>query len=675
MTDESAQPVTPMTQPATHRDTESQTQMPAAPDTFTRADIDALIQRGADVPIDALKTATQELTPPDTHALSDGISEADSLLLKRAVDDALERRDSELALAVARLMDATPALDEQVWNWLYESMGKQPDAVYAFVRARLSAEPDAKSPEAVERWLPRLRAAAQVSLQVAITDGDWETITSWLKLISREPAAYGLNEIFVRGVHLAQPRARHEPDLAVALVVLAGKRSQTALNTLLDDTALIAVLPENLRTTLVDHEGDAPALMTVYGADLFLVAVARATAAQYPAMITPAAVEQVWALLHGSGTIHVQGEYAPDRILEAWINYGAAWIDQPALEMLLHLALAEHRDDVFHRLVTTLSTHDALIALITRALHDSGRSVNDVMALISQIVARGDMTPQQAIDTYVRLLRGWDWTKDAILMMAQLARAIQYHPELRIDADALWNILRTASELREDMITRVVVKRLSAEVETIEDEALFVDSLVNLYTRSSWNTGARAYLIGWWRKTVRDQNPGRLARIEKALESRKPIEKAQEKPLEELRDILQTISALRRMVGKRTLEQFAEAVAITFDVMESLAEAFDPSPRREATFDEATVRAELDARADELSPHARKILANNLKELAGLIANMGDNRSKAGLRRRPEELDRSLLTGEQSPHSAVDALKWLSGYLSGAHTAGDEAEV
>jgi hypothetical protein len=30
--------------------------------------------------------------------------------------------------------------------------------------------------------------------------------------------------------------------------------------------------------------------------------------------------------------------------------------------------------------------------------------------------------------------------------------------------------------------------------------------------------------------------------------------------------------------------------------------------------------------------------------------------------RRGDDLDRDLMSGEQTPHSAVDAMKWLAGY-------------
>ncbi|MFN8560104.1 MAG: hypothetical protein U0703_00345 [Anaerolineae bacterium] len=134
--------------------------------------------------------------------------------------------------------------------------------------------------------------------------------------------------------------------------------------------------------------------------------------------------------------------------------------------------------------------------------------------------------------------------------------------------------------------------------------------------------------------------------------------------LDDLRVVAQSVIAFRRMLGKRSLSQFADDVA-TYAVLQALAESFDPSARRLVSFDPATVRLELDARVEELSPHELKIFANNLKELAQVIAVMGDSRSKATLIRRGDDVDRQLMTGEQQPHSAVDTLKWLAGYLGG----------
>ena len=50
---------------------------------------------------------------------------------------------------------------------------------------------------------------------------------------------------------------------------------------------------------------------------------------------------------------------------------------------------------------------------------------------------------------------------------------------------------------------------------------------------------------------------------------------------------------------------------------------------------------------------------------AGIIV-MAERRSKSGLMRREDNIERGLLSGEQSPHSAIDTMKWLSGFLDAA---------
>lgn len=646
----------------------------------------------------ASPNTSQPLTPSTTDNPTEPAAslpnDADLSLYQTAIESVLISRDTPLAVQIARAMDADSHLDQTLWGWLSDRMHKAPDGIYAFVRARLGADAETNGngqpangqpqnssraltdPAVAERWLPRLKAAAQASLQVAIADGDWETIASWLKLIGREPSAYCLSDVFVRGVRLAQPRAHHEHDLAAALIALTAKRNQTALEGLLADAELLASLPENLRAALVDHEGDGLALLGVYGVDMFLIVIARATAAHHPALITPEAVGQVWTLLNSTPTYHVNGEYKPDHIIEAWLTDGAAWLDGESLAMLMRLTITGRREAWFHRLVEGITAQPGtdVIPQIADALVNGGRGASDVLALISQMVANGRIDAQGAVDLMIRLLRASDWAKSNTLMMAQLTRAIQVHPELTIDADALWHLLDVAADLHEDLITRVAAKRLSAELEMVEDDAQFVEGLVRLYTRIGWNAGARTQVTTWWRGFARAQHAGRLGRIDKVMVDAEGEAKKGDKSLGDLRMVMQTVMAFRRLVGKRSLDEFASAIATTFDVLQSCADAFDPSLKRSGSFDEDTMRSEIDAHLDELSPHTRKILANDLKVLANLIAEMGDNRSKASLRRRSEDVDRALMTGEQEPHSAIDTLKWLSGYLSGSHVEPDDED-
>jgi hypothetical protein len=207
-----------------------------------------------------------------------------------------------------------------------------------------------------------------------------------------------------------------------------------------------------------------------------------------------------------------------------------------------------------------------------------------------------------------------------------------------VSGEVIWHLLGVSAELKEEFISRVALRRLTSDLDALEDVPALVDDLQRLDKAFS----------------------------ESAAESRHS--------LDDLRIVVQSVLAFRRMLGKRTLSQFAEDVTTAYAILQGLAESFDPSPKRSINFDPATVRLEMDARAEELSPHELKILANNFKELAQIIASMADNRSKATLMRRGDDVDRQLMSGDQQPHSAVDALKWMAGYLSGTQEKDDEQD-
>ncbi|MCA9905703.1 MAG: hypothetical protein KC547_17730, partial [Anaerolineae bacterium] len=149
----------------------------------------------------------------------------------------------------------------------------------------------------------------------------------------------------------------------------------------------------------------------------------------------------------------------------------------------------------------------------------------------------------------------------------------------------------------------------------------------------------------------------RLNKLERALDGKRLTD--------EPRAVLQTILAFRRMLGKRTLKQFADDIHLTFGTLEALSTAFDADGKRQINFDLAIARTELEAQDSILSPQEQQILARDFKELAELLSLLGDRRTKPSLIRREEEVDRQLIQGEQLPHSAVDVLKWMAGYLGG----------
>lgn len=266
---------------------------------------------------------------------------------------------------------------------------------------------------------------------------------------------------------------------------------------------------------------------------------------------------------------------------------------------------------------------------------------------------------------YVQLLDELEWHRAALPIMTQIGRILQQSPTLAISQAALWQLLGAAAEARDDGLMRTVVRRMDAELNATSDDTALVNSLAQLITLVGGSASARTEVIAWWRAFVRGQPTARLQKLDKLLEGRR---------LEDIRLIAQSAVAFRRMLGKRTLSQFAEEVNTAFGVLQSLTESYDPTGKRQTAFDPMTIRSEIEDRKEELSPQQRQIFANNLKALASMIADMGDARTKANLIRRSDDLDRQLMTGEQQPHSAVDVLKWLSGYLSGAQEEAEDEE-
>ncbi|MDZ4770620.1 MAG: hypothetical protein SGJ24_15955 [Chloroflexota bacterium] len=585
---------------------------------------------------------------------------------RRLVRRALDKRDADAARLVAGWMDIDPIVDEELYARLARAINVQPDAVYTFIRAVIGMHHEADEQGArTAVWRARLKVAALVSLQVAITDGDSDTILSWLKLIAREPAAYALGDVLNSGIAAAHQRASVDPSLARALVLLAAKRAPLLLDDLLGDDTLRAQLPDALCEALHYGIGDSAALYEGFGAEVFLSALYRASGLHQPDLFTGRAIEQVWTLAVGDNG----GAAAAEKLLKLWgSGESLVWMPPDALAALLMFALLDRRDDLFYALTGRIASHPAFPTLLARAIVGGKRSTSGGLAIVAQLTASGQIDQQGAADSYSALLDAVDWHEDSFEWVEGLARLLQQHSEVTASANALWHMIALAGELREDFAARTALRRLTALLETTEDENDFAEEVTRLSALVHWTGAARAGLLTWWRDYTHSAQSARLQRLERVL----PEKTADGRRADDLRAILSTVLSFRRMIGKRSFGGFAEDVSTTFAVLQALAEAFDPNAKRALIFDAATFRAEIEARLEEVPLHERKILANNLKELAHLVTVMADHRSKATIVRRAEDIDRMLTTGDQEPHGAVDALKWLAGYLAGSQHDDDD---
>ena len=601
-----------------------------------------------ELPMEAIQTALENasaLTP-----------EVRQQYAERLLEYALESRDPAASALVAQLMDNDTTVDKALETQLLGALLHQPDAVYAFIRAHLV---DLCS----ECWLERLKLAATAALQVAITDAAPATSVDWLTLIGREPAKYELGDVLHDGLLAAQSRAHHEPELARVLITLAAKRDSAVLEELLNDAEFMAALPNNIGMVLRDYAGDPLALLQNRGLELFMVGMSRAAEACVSTLFTPAAIAGIWELFVGGQPIaSLPPQYQADHILQIWLENGVKCLNIDALEALAIQILTSRRDDLFLQLLHQENGAKVILPRLIFILERSHRTIEDAMNLIGRIVTAGDMLPQEAAATYIQMLNGLEWQKETLPLIQQLARALLKHPDLAVPSDILWRMFGIGSERKDELVAKTAVKRLSGNLSAVEDDAELVEGLRRMTTETQWSVPTHEYIVDWWRGFIRQQPVSRLGKLDKALDGKRGLEEA--------RNVLQTLSSVRKMMSGHNMPEFAQAVHTTYTVLEALSDAFEANSKRNINFDPETARAELDAQADMLPPQERQVLANNLRELALMIAAMGDNRTRANLMRRGDDVDRELMKGEELPHSAVDAMKWLAGYWGG--TQGDD---
>ncbi|MBA3874749.1 MAG: hypothetical protein H0X30_36940, partial [Anaerolineae bacterium] len=518
-----------------------------------------------ETPIEAVQTALQnasELTPETRQQYAE-----------RLLVYALESRDPAASALVAQLMDSDPVVDKALETQLYNDVQHQPDAVYAFIRAHLVDLCN-------ECWLERLKIAAAAALQVAITDAAPTTSVDWLTLIGREPAKYELGDILHSGLLAAQSRAYHEPELARVLITLAAKRDSAVLETLLNDKDFMAALPNNVGMVLRDFEGDPLALLQNRGLELFMVGMSRAAQACASGLFTPAAIAGIWELFVGGQPVaSLPPQYQADNIIQIWLENGVKCLNIEALESLAIQILTSRRDDLFLQLLHQENGAKVILPRLIFILERSHRTIEDAMNLIGRIVTAGDMLPQEAAATYIQMLNGLEWQKETLPLIQQLSRTLLKHPDLAVPSDVLWRMFGIGSERKDELVAKTAVKRLLGSLST-DDDAELIEALRRMATESQWSAPTHEYLIDWWRGFIRQQPVSRLSKLDKALDGKRGLEEA--------RNVLQTLSSVRKMMSGHNMPEFAQAVHTTYTVLEALSDAFEAGTKRNVNFDPET---------------------------------------------------------------------------------------
>ena len=576
---------------------------------------------------------------------------------KLMLEHTLQERIPEYAELLVQYMEEDSDLNRELREQLAQALQTEPDAVYFFARTHLAQEinPD---------WLPLLQEAAIAALHVAIEGGDNEILIEWLRLVAREPADYQLADVLNDCIQAAQQRAHEDGDLGARLLAFTCKRAPDMIRMLLEDGEMLEMMQAPSGPALRDYEQEAVETTISLGHEIALVVMGSAArdAGNNPAaaaVFTAAHVEYLWSLAYSDEPLgNLPGYFQPAYIINVLVSEGVTWLETSALQVLLAYIVNSERLDLFQQMAARLAARDLLFPMLIDVFEANNLSAGVVINLIRQAGDDDVLSAQQRIDAYLRLIeyRKWHY-EDVHLMVEQVAHLLQQNKDTKIMTETLWQMLNVAGEGSIDLVGRVVARRIVVYVETVEDEIRLVEIMQRLHDQLRWSASALTFYFDWWRDFVRKQPLVRLQQVNKLLEDKRNLREA--------RSIVQTGISIKRTLGIHSLEEFAGMVNSTYALLLVFSDSFDPVNRHDRQFDQATVRAEFDAREAELPPHERRALANNLRELAQLITTMADNRSKATIMRREEDVERQLVTGEQDPHSAIDTMKWLSGYLDG----------
>lgn len=577
--------------------------------------------------------------------------EARAHYYERLLQIALDERHEAAGEFVAQAMEDDPALDAALEPLLSHALENEPDAVYAFVRQHLNHHTD-------DHWLTRLRVAAIRSLEIAIEAGDAGTLVNWLRLIAREPNRYQLSDVLHEGILAARSRLGDCDNLAVDLLALAVKRDVESVPILLSDDDMMHSLPPLYVAALRMHDSTAIEALSALSRELFLLAVAQAAEAAAPS-ITVNSVRMLWDFYQARSSFTIAQEYHPATLMAQLIYTPEALVDGALPNLLTYTLLDKTHEDWLKQILPAPLSEEVVDALPI-ALEQSGRSIEDIAAFINALITEGKLTYAQAAALYGSLVQR-DVLPHADQLADPLARLLYQHAEVDVEPSWMLRLLEIAAETRSEPMMKVALKRMLFDCEEMPTETAQVDALIKLRKLTSWSTMARTLFLGWWRGYARQQSVAQLQKLEKLLETKRipGLE-------DEVRGILQTALAVRRVIGQRTLEEFAREVNIACRVLQALADGFDPEDKDSAPVDAATLKSFLTSRAEELAPDVRQVLATDLKTLAHVVTSLAENRTRPTLLSRDDSLDRALMSGEQPPESALDVMKFLSGFLDGS---------
>lgn len=576
--------------------------------------------------------------------------------IKKLLQNALDNRDTVAGKRVAEELNRDENLDHALASVFEQMLESQPDTVYVFVRNRLNHI------GVDDRWISRLQTAAKNSLDVAIDEGDIQTLVSWLELVAREPTTYELDDVLREYILKAQPRARDNGELGINLIMIAARRLPDVLEQLYDDVDLMNALPSDVGQALRHSTTQTvEALLNDDDAQYALLAIRRSTQADPKPMISKPIVDRLWALYQADYRVNLPTMYHPISIVRQLVTDACEQLTEDAVDTLLDDIITANHNILFVEFATTLARRDRLFPRLNSILQNRERPIEQVQAFINWVGDIEQVTSVYMCDMYLAVLDFWQWSPETQPVLEAFSRLVAQDATLELSHQHMWQFFEVSNSLQIESAVRVAINRLLSDIQTYDSPEDIARDIGRVYETIRNNKASHSLITQWWQTFVQSCSLIKLQRIDQALQ----LQRVTEAP----RDILQTAIAMRKLMNNQDLAMFADAVGTAYSILERITDSFD-RPQLDVNAD--TIRHELDHMNGELSTEERYVLAKNLRELAQLVVWMSDKRSKSSLMRNDEVIDRQLMRGDANPQGSIDMMKWIAGYLDGAHDVDED---
>ncbi len=601
-----------------------------------------------DVSTDAIIGVLDGATPPR--------EEIRRLYLKKLLHNALGERDAAAGKRVALELERDASLESAFSEIFDEMLEDQPDSVYVFIRNRLM------NLGIDDAWIPRLQAAARNSLEVAIEEGDIGTLAGWLELIAHEPTSYQLSDILREAILRARQRAYADGELGIQLILIAIRRAPEIVDALYQDEQLIKALDANVRAALQNPSAEAIEKLIGEKTEYFLLALFHGLQVSDDCLVTLPTMKTLWDLYESGQRVNLPAVNRPPAVTRLLATEASHQMTDAAVDFLFDRIIAG--DD---RKLTVDTAHhfadrDLLFPRLSQALESDAVPLDKVLSIMNAIGGIKNAPAQEVIDSYFTLLDYYQWEPQTQRLMEALARVLAKHHEAQVSYRHLWRLFDTCHELEIDGATRVSMKQLLLQYGAEEDPSAVVEGVARIWRQIGMSKALQETVNDWWRNYTHGLSLMQLQGLERELEP--------QRHLEPQKHILYSVLAMRRWLHSQDPVELADSINTTYTILEHITEAFDAAHIHE--IDSRTIRRELDEVGSGLSSEQRHILANNLRNLAHRITQMAEKRSKPSLIRSDDSIERQLQHGEANPHGSIDMMKWIAGYLDGAHPPSDD---